>query len=96
MLSLASVVQATTDQVSCDLGGETAILHLHSGKYFGLDPMATRIWQLLAAPRTLAEVRDILLAEYDVAADLLERDLLEFLGKLQRAKLIAEVPAAAR
>jgi hypothetical protein len=89
MLSLASTVQATTDHVACDLGGETAILHLESGIYFGLDAMATRIWQLLQTPRTLAELRDMLLVEYDVAPERLEQDLLAFVEKMEQAKLVA-------
>ena len=89
MLSLASTVQATTDHVACDLAGETAILHLKSGIYFGLDPMASRIWQLLQMPHTLAELRDILMAEYDVAPERLERDLVDFLHQMEQANLVA-------
>ena len=60
-LSLQSVVVAGARQVSCDLAGEAAILHLGSGTYYGLDPVGTRIWALEVAPDRLeADLFDLL------------------------------------
>jgi hypothetical protein len=36
-IQLATMVQQSTEQVSCDLNGEIAILNLKSTLYFGLD-----------------------------------------------------------
>lgn len=49
-LDLSSRVVAGRAQVSCDLGGEAAILHLTTGTYYGLDPVGARIWTLLEQP----------------------------------------------
>jgi len=50
---------AAADQVlSCDLGGEVAILHLKNGFFYGLNGAGTRIWDLLRTPKTLTEIRD--------------------------------------
>ena len=76
------------DQVSCDLGGQAAILHLKTAIYYGLDPVGARVWDLLRTPKTLAEIRDALLAEYDVEPDRCERDLRELLDKLAAGRLI--------
>ena len=81
-------------QVSCDLGGEAAILHLQTAIYYGLDPVGARIWDLLRTPRTLAEIRDAILAEYDVEPARCERDLRGLLEKLAAAGLISSAPSA--
>ncbi len=92
-VTLTSVVAPARDQVSCDLAGEAAILHLGSGIYYGLNPVGARIWALLQQPIRVDHLRDTLLAEYDVAPERLERDLTGLLGQLAAERLI-EVHAA--
>lgn len=85
-----SSVVVTRDQVSCDIGGETAILSLSSGIYYGLDSIGSRIWDLIQQPRTIAELETILLEEYDVEADRIASDLRELCEKLAGARLIEQ------
>ena len=78
-LNLHSIVVATSDQVSCPLGGESAVLNLKNSVYYGLDPLGTRIWDLLREPRSVCDMRDALLSEYAVDAEQCEQHLLDFL-----------------
>jgi hypothetical protein len=82
------------DQVSCDLGGEAAILHLKTAIYYGLDPVGARVWDLLRTPKTLAELRDAILEEYDVDPARCESDLRDLLEKLAAAGLISSARSA--
>lgn len=70
------------------VGEETVILDLASGTYFGLDPVGARIWQLLAEGRTLAEVCEAMLAEYEVSREEIERDVLRLAEELGAKRLI--------
>src|SRR6266849_192279 len=65
-LSGQSVVHVIKDQVSCDLGGEAAILHVRKGMYYGLDPVGARVWELLQQPRSVQEIKESLLKEFEV------------------------------
>ncbi len=85
---LTSVVAASVDQLSCDLGGETAILNRKSGRQYRLDEVGSRIWGLIQKPVPVAEVRDALLEEYEVAAEQCEAELIEVLERLAGAGLI--------
>ncbi|PYO60193.1 MAG: PqqD family protein [Gemmatimonadetes bacterium] len=87
-VTLTSVVAPARDQVSCDLAGEAAILHLGSGIYYGLNPVGARIWALLQQPIRVDHLRDTLLAEYDIAPERLERDLTGLLQQLAAERLI--------
>ena len=71
------------------VGDETVILDLGSGTYFGLDPVGARIWQLIGEGKTLGEICDTMLDEYDVAREALERDVVELADKLLEQKLIS-------
>ena len=87
-ISAGSIVAAVKDQVSADLAGEAAILHLKSGIYYGLDPVGARIWQLLKTPRKVSQIRDALVEEYDVETQTCEKDLAALLEKLHEEQLI--------
>jgi len=94
-LSVHSIVVASPQQVSCPLGEESAILSLSNTIYYGLNPVGTRVWNLLQKPRSIAELRDALIDEYDVEAERCERDLLELLDKMSAEGLIEAREAAA-
>jgi hypothetical protein len=83
-----STIIAVKDQVSSVLGEEAVILSLDNSVYYGLDPVGARIWTLLKGERTVKELIEILLGEYEVEPERLEPDLLRLLGELQREGLI--------
>ena len=83
-----SIVVAATDQVSCDLGGEAAILNIANGVYYGLDPVGAQIWNLIQKPRSVTDIRDTILREYDVTPAECERDVISLLKKLLAEGLI--------
>jgi hypothetical protein len=87
-LCVQSVVVAASEQISCPLGEESAILNLKNSVYYGLDPVGAHVWRLLREPKSVAELRDALLDEYDVEAARCEQDLLELLEKMRGEGLI--------
>jgi len=90
-LSPTTVLVAARDQVSTELEGEAVILNLADGVYYGLDGVGARVWELLREPRSVAELRDEVVAEFDVDGETAERDLLALLGELAARRLV-EVP----
>ena len=87
-LSTDSIVSAVGGQLSADLEGETVILHLESGIYYGLSNVGARIWELIQEPQTVGYVRDSLVEEYDVDATQCERDVMALLGDLLDQRLV--------
>lgn len=87
-LNESCVVVQSPAQVSSDLVGEVVILNLASGVYYGLDEVGARIWSLIQEPKTLGEVRDTILSEYDVDAARCEADIRALLENLAAEGLI--------
>jgi hypothetical protein len=87
-LSVHSVVVAIPEQVSCSLAEEAAILNLKNSVYYGLDAVGARVWNLLQQPRSVGELRDVLLDEYQVEVRRCEQDLLDLLEKMRSEGLI--------
>ncbi len=86
--SLTSSVSIPDGILFRELQGEGVILNLNTGVYFGLDPVGTRIWQLLQDARPLQQVLDALLQEYDVPEARCREDLLTLLAQMRDKGLI--------
>lgn len=87
-MNLTDQVTIPAQVMARQVGDETVILDLGSGTYFGLDPVGARIWQFMAEGRTLAQVCDCMLAEFDVTAAEIERDVLVLAANLLEKGLI--------
>jgi hypothetical protein len=87
-LSLDATVTVDENLVSTRLAGETVILHLTSGVYYGLDEIGTHIWELLQQPVTISDLFDQLLQGYAVEREQCLSDLLNFLQELMEHKLV--------
>jgi hypothetical protein len=92
-LTLQTIVVASKDQLASNLAGETVILGLSKGRYYGVDAVGARVWQLIQTPASIGSVRAAIVSEYDVTPEQCEADLLKLLGKMIEEGLV-EVPAA--
>jgi hypothetical protein len=83
-MDVAPTVQfAAHPSVLCrELSGETVLLNLESGVYYGLDAVGTRVWQLLLQGSTIADICDTLIDDYDVAPEVLRGDVVRLVGEL--------------
>lgn len=95
-LALDDRLVVAADVVSRDLDGETVILNLDTGLYFGLDPVGTTIWNRLREASSLREVLNDVLAEYDVAPEVAAADLLRLAGEFVSKGLVQLAPARDR
>lgn len=71
-----------------EVDGEMVLLDMKSENYFGLDEVGTAIWQAMRDKEKLQEVLDVLLEQYEVEPEVLEKDLSDFVGKLLENGLV--------
>jgi len=87
-LSRSSKIVVSKEVVSCDLGGETAMLDMKEGIYYGLNEIGTIIWELIQKPITIQEIVDKILEEYDVDEDTCYSDVSELLEQMLENGLV--------
>ena len=80
---------AAEEQLSCEVGGEVVILNLVDDTYYGLTEVGAFVWQLLKEPRTLEELRDAVVAEFEVDESQCEADLRRLLEELSGRRLVS-------
>lgn len=74
--------------LSTELHDEGVLLNLETGEYFGLDGVGMEMWKVLRANGDVGAARAALLEQYDVAEDVLAKDLDELIAKLAARKLL--------
>jgi hypothetical protein len=84
--------RANPDVISAIVGDEAVLLLPSDGTYFGLNAVAARTWQLLGEGRSPSNVIEVLLAEFDVERETLQRDIQALLGRLTELNLVEEAP----
>ena len=92
-LSDDSLVKASGDQVSSEVDGEMVSVNLKSGVYYSLNAVGSRVWQLVQEPSSVRDIRETIVAEYEVEAERCGRDVLRLLNELA-AKGLIEVDGA--
>ena len=73
---------------SADLNGEKVMMNLDKGKYFALNLVGSRIWEVIKEGIYVKDIINILLEEYDVDKATCERNVLDYLGVLKNEELI--------
>ena len=69
--------------ISASVGTEEIVmLSVKAGRYYGLNAVGRRLWELLEQPRTRAELRAAICAEFEVDEATCEADIAKFLGEM--------------
>lgn len=88
-LTLNSRVVVPESVVAREVAGETVILDLDSGTYFGLDPTATDMWRAISAGGSLGDAVAIVERAYEVDPAVLRDDLLRLTEQMLRKRLLS-------
>jgi hypothetical protein len=88
LISPDSIVVVSQDQVSSDLAGESVILNLKNGTYYGLNELGSVIWESIQEPKTVADICGNILQDYEVDAEACLSSVQALLIDLVDAQLI--------
>lgn len=87
-VTLASHILPSDEVLAQEVADEIVLLDLAGERYFGLDPVGTRIWALLPDASDLSAVLDALCAEFDAPRERIAADLLALIAALREAGLV--------
>ena len=87
-MKVTDTPQRHPDATHQTVGEEAILIKLSSGTYYSLNDTGTMFWELLDGRRTVADCAQSIAAEYEVAAEEVEADLLELAMELHQEGLI--------
>ncbi len=77
--------------ISGRLHDELVMMDIEQGKYFSLNPVATRIWDLLEEQMTMEEICIDLQEEYDIDKETCKNDVQSYLSEMVKLRLITAI-----
>jgi hypothetical protein len=87
-VGLNSRVVRSDEPVTAEVGDSLVMLSIANDQYYGLDDVATAIWQRMAAPITVADLCAALQEVFDVSPKCCEAEVLDFLQQLHAKALV--------
>jgi len=88
MLTLDATLHVPAHVLHTTVEQDAVLLSTLTNKYYSLNEVGARFWDLLVEGKTLREAHRALLGEFEVESSQLEQDLLELIEHLQENGLI--------
>jgi Coenzyme PQQ synthesis protein D (PqqD) len=76
------------DVVDAEVDGERVLMAVDSGEYFGLNPVGSFLWPVLASPRTLDDLVASVVTEFAVDHTVCRPDVEQFVQQLCALELV--------
>jgi hypothetical protein len=93
MLTLDTALRIPANVSFSVVGEDAFLLNTQTNKYYGLEKVGARLWELLNEGKSLKDAYQIILREYEVDPVQLEQDLLELVEHLREQGLVEIVEA---
>ena len=87
-ITTETVISQIEEIVDSDIDGETVMMSIENGEYYGLDDIGSRIWELIECPVKVSDLIDTLLERFDVDRETCEIDVLKFLNELNEDRIL--------
>ena len=88
MITTESYIKRNNEVFASEIDNEVVMMNVESGKYYGMDAIGSRIWELIKEKVQVTEVIETLLEEYDVSWEQCRKDVLDFLNELYAQNLV--------
>jgi Coenzyme PQQ synthesis protein D (PqqD) len=94
MIGLDTKLSRNGDILHAPVGSEEAVMmSVEAGRYYGVNAVGARIWELLEAPKTIVQLCDQICEEFDVDSQTCEFHILKFVNDLIDNGIVYEVAA---
>lgn len=88
MIDINSVICISRDIDATEFNDEKVMMNMNKGKYYALNEVGSRIWDLISNNTKVSFIVDTLLNEYDVSKEECTNQVISYLEDLYNAELI--------
>ena len=88
MIDQHTYVKRNNDVFANEIDGEVVMMNIQTGKYYGLDEVGSRIWEMMEYKIQVKNIIEQLQMEYDVSEKQCKTDVLNLLNDLKSNQLI--------
>lgn len=88
MITVESKVKKVKEIESADLNNEKVMINMEKGKYYALNEIGSRIYEMIEDDKSINDIIDNLLNVYDVDRNVCEKSVIKYLSSLYNAGII--------
>lgn len=89
-LNLSNLFVQNPELIAADMDGQTVMMSIAHGEYFGLDGIGSQIWKWLAQPVSIDQLVSTICTEYAVDEVTCRTDLEQFISELMAKGLVQQ------
>lgn len=84
-----TTLKRNPELLAVDMDGETVMMDMESGNYFGINAVGSHIWEVLEAEKKVADVIETVNSHFEVQdGDTVQNDILGFLSDMVEHRLL--------
>ena len=88
-MDLNTVLSKSPDAASRTYDGQATIVLPSRAEVKVLNEIGSRVWDAIDGRRTLAQILETLIEDYDIPREQAERDMIEFVGELRTQGMVS-------
>ncbi len=88
MLDKNQVVFRNADILVNEVDGETVMMSIENGSYYGMNPTGNYIWNLLEQEKSVADLLNGIAKTFALNAEQCENEVLPFIEKMLEEKIL--------
>lgn len=87
-ININSVITKNAAIISSKMDDEVVMMSIEKGNYYGLNPVAAEIWEMLTEPMSVQAIIDRLMEDFEVDPEQCHAEVVAYLAKLVGEGLI--------
>lgn len=88
-LTAETTIQRNPELISADLEGETVMMSIENGSYFGMNTVASYIWEQIEEPANISTILQAICTKYNVDEKTAMEDLETFVQELINDQIVS-------
>lgn len=90
-----TTLKRNPELLAVDMDGETVMMDMETGNYFGINAVGSHIWEALENENKVGDIIETVNSHFEVQGeDTVEADVLAFLGDMVEQELVEVVSGA--
>ncbi|PWQ92596.1 PqqD family peptide modification chaperone [Leucothrix pacifica] len=91
-MDVQTTLKRNPELLAVDMDGETVMMDMESGNYFGVNSVGSHIWEALEDENHVAAIIETVNSQFEVGTeDTVQDDVLAFLSDMVEQKLVEVV-----
>ncbi len=88
MLEKTNVLYRNADILVNEVDGETVMMSIENGSYYGMNPTGNYIWNLLETEKTIVDLLNSIAKTFSLSQEQSEKEVLPFIQKMFDEKIL--------